>query len=63
MRLDQFCTLPETLHPASRFFLDQVLEGRIGLGQFQRLFSLPNSDYLPLGECLVVSLRAMGWAA
>ena len=47
------CSFPERLHPVSRLFLEAYLEGRMPTTQFQRFFSLPNSDYIPLAECLV----------
>lgn len=47
------CDFPERLHPVSRLFLDAFLEGRMSASDFQRFFSLPNSDYIPLAECLV----------
>ncbi|NIR28974.1 MAG: hypothetical protein GWN84_06600 [Gammaproteobacteria bacterium] len=47
------CEFPERLHPVSRLFLDAFLEGRMSAAEFQRFFSLPNSDYIPLAECLV----------
>lgn len=47
------CDFPARLHPASRIFLDAFLDGRMTAAEFQRFFSLPNSDYIPLAECLV----------
>lgn len=47
------CEFPERLHPVSRVFLDAFLDGRMTAAQFKRFFSLPNSDYIPLAECLV----------
>ncbi len=50
------CNFPEVLHPVSQQFLSGYLSGLISVGQFLRAFSLPNSDYVPLGQCLVVVL-------
>ena len=47
------CVLPSHMHRASRAFLDDYLEGDLPVAEFRRLFSLPNSDYLGLGSCLV----------
>ena len=47
------CSFPERLHPVSQLFLDAFLEGRMTAAEFRRFFSLPNSDYIPLAECLV----------
>ena len=44
---------PERLHPVSRIFLDAYLDQRMSAEAFQRFFSLPNSDYIQLAECLV----------
>ena len=46
------CTLPETLHGASRTVLLHYVEGTLPNAEFRRLFSLPNSEYLALGACL-----------
>lgn len=45
--------LPERLHPVSRQFLELWLQGSIGTRTFRRFFHMPNSDYLPVGECLL----------
>lgn len=45
--------MPEQLHPVSERFLVAFLEGRMSQKNFQRFFSLPNSDYIPLAECVV----------
>lgn len=55
-----FCELPDRLHPASAYFLHEFTVGRISEAYFLRSFSLPNSDYIPLGECLVSLFRALG---
>jgi len=46
------CDFPERLHPVSRGFLEAFLEGRMSRDNFQRFFSLPNSDYISLAECV-----------
>ena len=51
--MDPGCTLPRHMHQASRAFLHDYLEGDLSVSEFRRLFSLPNSDYLGLGRCLV----------
>lgn len=43
----------------SRMFLDSWLAGDLSTPQFERLFHLPNSDYLAVSECL---LRALAGA-
>lgn len=48
-----YCEFPERLHPVSKMFLEAFLEGRMSSVEFQRFFSLPNSDYIVLAECLV----------
>ncbi len=45
--------LPTRLHPVSRMFLDAFLAGRITKQDFLWAFHLPNSDYLPVAECIV----------
>ena len=47
------CVLPRRMHRASRAFLDHYIEGDLTVAEFRRLFSLPNSDYLGLGACLI----------
>ena len=47
------CALPRRMHRASRAFLGDYIAGRLPVSEFRRLFSLPNSDYLELGSCLV----------
>jgi hypothetical protein len=51
--------LPARLHPVSRQFLELWLAGSIGTRTFRRFFHMPNSDYLPVGECLVRVRRAI----
>ena len=45
--------LPDALHPVSRTFLDHWLDGFLSTPEFLRFFHLPNSDYLPVAQCLV----------
>ena len=48
--------LPARLHPVSRMFLEAFLAGRISQQDFLWAFHLPNSDYLPVAECIVKAL-------
>ena len=48
--------LPPILHPVSRQILDLFLRGWLPEEEFLRLFSLPNSDYLRVSECIVRAL-------
>jgi len=54
------CGMPARLHPVSQMFLDRYVEGAISLDNFLRFFSLPNSDYIPLAQCIVQTLSAIG---
>ena len=47
------CSFPARLHPASQLFLDSYVAGRMATHEFLRVFSLPNSDYIPLARCFV----------
>ena len=51
--------LPERLHPVSQTFLGYWLEGTMSTPEFLRWFHMPNSDYLPVAQCL---LRAVAGA-
>ena len=51
--LDIIGCLPEHLHPVSRLFLDQWLSGVLPTNEFLRWFHMPNSDYLPVEQCLL----------
>ena len=51
--------LPARLHPVSRRFLDAFLDGRITKRDFLWAFHLPNSDYLPVAECIVKTLARL----
>jgi hypothetical protein len=45
--------LPERLHPVSRVFLEYWLDGTMSTAEFLRWFHMPNSDYLPVAQCLI----------
>ncbi|MEE8187753.1 MAG: hypothetical protein V3T80_00970 [Kiloniellales bacterium] len=45
--------LPERLHPISRMFLDYWLSGEMSTAEFLRWFHMPNSDYLPVAQCIL----------
>jgi hypothetical protein len=47
------CGFPNHLHPASQIFLDAYTAGKLTTAEFLRFFSLPNSDYIPLGQCFI----------
>ena len=51
--------LPARLHPVSRMFLEAFLRGNITQQEFLWAFHLPNSDYLPVAECIVKALSNM----
>jgi hypothetical protein len=53
--------LPTKLHPISLQILDLFLNGRLPLEEFRRLFSLPNSDYLPVTDCILKALDVGIW--
>jgi len=55
---DALACLPERLHPASRYFLEQWLGGGLSTPDFLRWFHMPNSDYLEVGRCLLTALTA-----
>ena len=48
--------LPPHLHPISAKILDLFLSGILPLGEFRRMFSLPNSDYLQVTDCILNAL-------
>jgi hypothetical protein len=50
--------LPPILHPVSRRILELFLNGFLPQEEFLRLFSLPNSDYLPVSECILRQLMS-----
>jgi len=51
--------LPARLHPVSRMFLEAFLAGRITQQDFLWAFHLPNSDYLPVAQCIVKTLSQL----
>ncbi|MEM7653083.1 MAG: hypothetical protein AAF220_07885 [Pseudomonadota bacterium] len=48
----EVCGLPERLHPFSQYVLDLFLAGNVGVAEFLRYFSLPNSDYISIAACI-----------
>jgi hypothetical protein len=44
------------LHPVSAQILEAFLEGRLTERDFRWGFHLPNSDYLPVGECILLTI-------
>ncbi|HSS63924.1 MAG TPA: hypothetical protein VLS27_05785 [Gammaproteobacteria bacterium] len=51
--------LPDRLHPVSRIFLEYWLAGDMTTAQFLRYFHMPNSDYLPVAQCLLAAVTGM----
>jgi hypothetical protein len=51
--------LPVRLHPVSRMFLERLLAGRLTQHDFLWGFHLPNSDYLPVAQCIVKVLAEL----
>ena len=49
--------LPPHLHPVSAQILHMFLQEILPLEEFRRLFSLPNSDYLPVTDCVLKALQ------
>lgn len=45
------CEFPDRLHPVSEMILDYYIAGMLTTHDFQRFFSLPNSDYIPIAKC------------
>ncbi len=45
--------LPDRLHPVSEMFLRYWLSGDLTTPEFLRWFHMPNSDYLPVAQCLL----------
>jgi len=48
--------LPEHLHPVSRLFLEHWLSGEMSTAEFLRWFHMPNSDYLPVAQCILSAM-------
>jgi hypothetical protein len=53
--LVQAC-LPTRLHSFSRLVLDSYFEGRMSTDEFRRWFSMPNSDYIRVSDCVAQRL-------
>jgi ankyrin repeat protein len=51
--MDEECVFPKRMHSISRMVLADYLDGQTPTAEFLRLFSLANSRYLELGDCLV----------
>lgn len=49
----EVCHMVQPLHPVSQLFLDAFTRGEMSSDLFQRFFSLPNSDYIGLAECIL----------
>lgn len=49
----EICHMVQPLHPASQLFLDSFTQGEMSRELFQRFFSLPNSTYIGLAECIL----------
>ena len=52
----EVCHLVHLLHPVSQMFLDSFTRGDMTGDLFQRFFSLPNSHYIGLAECILNTL-------
>jgi hypothetical protein len=50
--------LPPVLHPVSAHILELFVQGWLPVEEFMRLFSLPNSDYIPITECILRSMAS-----
>ena len=48
--------LPDRLHPVSRMFLEMWLDGKMSTAEFLRWFHMPNSDYLPVAQCILQTI-------
>lgn len=44
--------LPVRLHSFSRRVLELYLQGHMPTSEFRRWFHMPNSDYLPISDCI-----------
>lgn len=49
----EVCHMVQPLHPVSQLFLDSFTRGEMSRELFQRFFSLPNSNYIGLAECIL----------
>ncbi len=54
------CDMPPKLHPVSELFLNHYIDGTMSIWEFLRFFSLPNSDYISRGRCIVNWLAPIG---
>ncbi len=48
--------LPERLHPVSRMFLEIWLAGDLSSAEFLGWFHTPNSDCLPVAQCILAAV-------
>ena len=48
--------LPDRSHPAGRVLLEHQLSGTISTPAFLRWFHMPNSYFLPVGQCLLAAV-------
>ena len=46
------CNVPARLHPFSRQVLNLYFDGLMPTSEFRRWFHMPNSDYLPISDCI-----------
>ena len=60
LALYEVCHLVQPLHPVSQLFLDALTRGEMSGELFQRFFSLPNSNYIGLAECILHTLLPPG---
>jgi hypothetical protein len=52
------CDFPDVLHPVSEGILNNYVDGVISVSDFLRWFSMPNSEYIDLAQCIVLMLEA-----
>jgi hypothetical protein len=63
LEMDYRVCLPARLHPVSAKILSAFLAGRLTESDFRWGFHLPNSDYLPVGECILAALHGKPFEA
>ena len=51
---------PEQIHVWSLYLLHTYFEGKVEAGELLRKFALPNSDLLPMVDCMRVLIER-GW--
>ena len=51
------CDLPLDLHPVASNSLDAFLEGRLPIEEFARYFSIANSAYISVTDCILAHLE------